>query len=101
MAEVNPLQRLLSAWQSDKAYSDHVRSIWPDLGKELDALVEWSSHVITSPSSVRVPTVAPAAPRSGAGRPSVAPSGESVTGPTSGTVRPVQMPLDLDLEEEK
>jgi hypothetical protein len=62
--ERTPLDKVVGLWTtSDEAFKlSDVRIIWPELADALDALVTMKSRVITEPSAVRVPPIAPTSP---------------------------------------
>ncbi len=91
----------LGVWNSDQAYRDHVRAIWPDLGRALDALNNLSDHTVRPGNAPAVPYVAPAVPRSAPQRHSAARWDTRGDNGTRSTPRPVQSVLPIELPEEK
>jgi len=72
--EQTPLDKVVGLWTtSEEAFKlADVRLIWPELADGLDALVTMKSRVVTEPSSVRVPPMAPPSPVAGREPPSAA-----------------------------
>jgi len=101
MDEQDAMLRTLGIWNSDQAYRDHVRTIWPELGRALDALNNLSEHTFRSGNAPAVQPLPPTVPRKPPPRHSAARWDTRSDGPTSATGKPVQTALDLGLEEEK
>jgi hypothetical protein len=101
MDERNAMMLTLGIWNSDQAYRDHVRAIWPDLGRALDRLNTLSAHTVTTGNAPAVPSLAPPVPRSAPRSHSAARWDRHGDDPTSAHPAPVQMPLPLDLKDEK